>query len=554
MVATEFKMIAKTLHGLEDVLAQEIQALGGNNIEIGRRAVSFTGDKSLLYKANLSLRTALSILKPIHTFKAENTDELYDELSKIEWSEYMTPNQTFAIDSVVYSEVFKNSQFITYRTKDAIVDYFKEKTQERPTVVLKNPDIYINIHIAHNVVTLSLDSSGESLYKRGYRTIQTKAPINEVLAAGILLKAGWCGQSDLLDPMCGSGTFLIEAALIARNIAPGIYRQRFAFQAWQDYDEELFMHHFEDDSQERAFNFKIYGSDMLFDAVKITQKSIELAGLSKDIVLEQGRFENRPKPEQPLMIVMNPPYDKRLELQEPEEVYHMIGERLKHNYPGCKAWIIAHKTEHFDAIGLRPNSRTSLMNGSLECELRSYELFDGKRDDYKREKGKSFNERSKDFKPREKREDKFERPRRDNKPRRDRDSRPTRGGKSTDKKAFTRKPSNKEERIEHSRSGFELRKQRGSDGRRMDRAFGEKKGGFRKREGRDDKGGFRPKENSRSFNRGDRPQNERRPSANSKTSGNGRTLFMPMDRFRQQDGSLRPKNTRKDYDKDKSED
>lgn len=379
----QFKIIAKTLHHLEPVLAREIEALGGSDIEIGRRMVSFVGDKAMLYKANLRLRTALRVLKPVYTFKANNPDELYDALKAFRWESIMTSRQTFAIDTVVYSESFTHSKYVGYRTKDAIVDYFRELTGERPSVRLDNPDIYLNIHISHSEVTLSLDSSGESLHKRGYRDIQTDAPINEVLAAGILLMAGWDGQCDLIDPMCGSGTFLVEAALIARNIAPGIYRQGFAFERWPDYDRALFEELYNDDSGEREFEHHIYGSDLLPHAIKVAQHNVARAGMSRYITLEVLPLQERPAPSSPALIVMNPPYGERLKLTSAEAVYSMIGERLKHNFAGCTAWIIAYHPDHFNSIGLRHSSRTELMNGALDCELRSYELFAGKRDDYK---------------------------------------------------------------------------------------------------------------------------------------------------------------------------
>ena len=217
-----FEMVAKTLYGLEEILAGELLSLGANDIQIGRRMVSFTGDKEVLYKANFYCRTALRILKPIYHFKAKDADTVYKEVKKVKWENYMSLDKTFAIDSVIYSEDFNHSKFVAYRTKDAIVDYFMEKEQKRPSVRVNNPDLYINIHISHNDCTLSIDSSGESLHKRGYRVDQTEAPLNEVLAAGMILKTGWKGESNFVDPMCGSGTLLIEAAMIALNIAPGV--------------------------------------------------------------------------------------------------------------------------------------------------------------------------------------------------------------------------------------------------------------------------------------------------------------------------------------------
>ena len=236
----EFKMIAKTFKGLEEVLAGELVELGANNVQLERRAVSFTGDKRLLYRANLCLRTASRVLVPITTFKAGDADAVYEQVKQIDWAQYMTLQTGFQIDATVYSDTFRHSRYVTYRVKDAIVDWWNEKEGKRPNVKLSNPDLSLNVHIANETVTLSLDSSGESLHKRGYRVANTEAPINEALAAGMLLMAGWKGETDFYDLMCGSGTLLIEAALIAQNIAPGIFRKGFAFEKWADFDKELF--------------------------------------------------------------------------------------------------------------------------------------------------------------------------------------------------------------------------------------------------------------------------------------------------------------------------
>lgn len=383
MQPQRFQMIAKTLKSLEGVLAEELRNIDAEEIEVGKRMVSFWGNKATLYKANLRLRTALRILKPIYQFKAHNPDELYEALRRFDWSKVMRSSQTFSVDTTVYSDSFSHSKYVGYRTKDAIVDYFREKEGKRPSVSLDKPDIYFNVHISHTEVTLSLDSSGESLHKRGYKEYQTEASINEVLAAGILLMAGWKGQCDLLDPMCGSGTFLIEAALIAKNIAPGIYRKGFAFEHWLDFDEDLFRSLYEDDSAEREFNHTIYGSDILRDAIRISGRNVERAGMGKHIQLDILPFQNRPKPEVPILLVMNPPYGERIQLASAEDFYAMIGERLKHNYAGSTAWVIAYKSEHFNSIGLRPSSRLEVSNGALDCELRAYDLFDGKREEFK---------------------------------------------------------------------------------------------------------------------------------------------------------------------------
>lgn len=379
-----FEMVAKTLYGLEDVLAEELTALGANDIQIGRRMVSFTGNKELLYKANFCCRTALRILKPIYRFKAKDADTVYKEVKKVEWEKYISLEKTFAIDSVIYSEDFNHSKFVAYRTKDAIVDYFVEKYQKRPSVRVSNPDLYINIHISHNDCTLSIDSSGESLHKRGYRVNQTEAPLNEVLAAGMILKTGWKGESNFIDPMCGSGTLLIEAAMIALNIAPGIYRKEFAFEKWIDFDQELFDHIYNDESQEREFKFKCYGSDISQQAIDIAQENIRSAGLVKYIDLKVMPFQQYTEAPQPGILVTNPPYGERISSRDLLGLYNMIGERLKHVFTGYKAWILSYKDECFDKIGLRPSEKMKLMNGSLECEYRCFELFDGKNKDFKK--------------------------------------------------------------------------------------------------------------------------------------------------------------------------
>lgn len=383
-----FLMIAKTLDGLEDVLAIELDNIGAKNIEVGNRMVSFYGDKKLLYEANFRLRTALRIIKPILNFTASNPDELYEEMMAIQWEDYLNVDKTFSIDTVVYSSCFSHSKYVGYKAKDAIADYFKRKYNKRPSVKVDNPDIIFNVHISERNVTISIDSTGESLHKRGYRDVQTIAPINEVLAAGILLIAGWDGQTDFLDPMCGSGTFLIEAALIARNIAPGIYRNRYAFQKWDDYDSEMFEDIYNDESRERNFEHKIIGSDISSIAVEIASRNVARAGLKSIISVEKKSFNLREKPEKTTFIVTNPPYGERLKVKDIEALYSMIGERLKHNYQNCEAWIIAYKKEHFDFIGLKQKHRVKLMNGSLPCELRGYDLFEGSHKDFKKQGSK----------------------------------------------------------------------------------------------------------------------------------------------------------------------
>lgn len=379
-----FEMVAKTLYGLEEILAGELLALGANDLQIGRRMVAFTGDKELLYRANFCCRTALRVLKPIYHFKAKDADTVYKEVKKVEWEKYMSLDKTFAIDSVIYSDDFNHSKFVAYRTKDAIVDYFMEKYEKRPSVRVNNPDLYINIHISHNDCTLSIDSSGESLHKRGYRVDQTEAPLNEVLAAGMIMKTGWKGESNFVDPMCGSGTLLIEAAMIALNIAPGVHRKEYAFEKWVDFDQELFDRIYNDESKEREFNFKCYGSDISQQAIDISLENIRSAGVAKYVELKTLGLQQYTDAPQPGIMVTNPPYGERISTRDLLGLYTMIGERMKHVFMGYKVWILSYKDECFDKIGLRPSEKMKMINGSLDCEYRQYDIFEGKNKDYKK--------------------------------------------------------------------------------------------------------------------------------------------------------------------------
>ena len=381
-----YEMIAKTFQGLEEVLAQELTALGANDVQIGRRMVSFTGDKEMMYRANFALRTAIRVLKPIKHFEAKDADEVYEQVKAIPWEDYLDTNRSFAVDAVVYSEEFRHSMFVSYRVKDAIVDYFREKTGKRPNVRINKPDILLNIHIAQTTCTLSLDSSGESLHRRGYRQEAVEAPLNEVLAAGMLLLTGWHGECDLIDPMCGSGTIPIEAALIARNIAPGVFRQGYAFEKWPDFDADLFETIYNDDSQERPFNHKIYAYDNSPKAIAIAARNIKAAGVAKDITLKQQPFQQFERPAQRAIIVTNPPYGERISANDLLGLYAMIGERLKHEFTGNTAWILSYREECFEQIGLKPSTRIPLYNGALECEFRKYEIFEGRYREF-REKG-----------------------------------------------------------------------------------------------------------------------------------------------------------------------
>lgn len=381
-----YAMIAKTFQGLEEVLAEELTALGANDIEIGRRMVSFSGDKEMMYRANFCLRTAIRILKPIKQFDAKNADEVYNAVKAIEWDEFLDVQKTFAVDAVVFSNEFRHSKFVSYKVKDAIVDYFREKTGKRPSVRIHRPEISLNIHIAETKCTLSLDSSGESLHRRGYRQEAVEAPLNEVLAAGIILQTGWRGECDFIDPMCGSGTLPIEAALIARNIAPGVFRKEFAFERWVDFDQDLFEKIYNDDSEEKEFNHRIYAYDNSPGAIEIATQNIKSAGVAKEIELSLRPIQRFEQPEKPSIIVTNPPYGERISSNDLLGLYEVIGERLKHAFVGNTAWILSYREECFNQIGLKPSLKTPLYNGALECELRKYDIFDGKLKGYKEDR------------------------------------------------------------------------------------------------------------------------------------------------------------------------
>ena len=391
----EFEMIAKTFQGLEEVLAKELVALGANNVQIGRRMVSFTGDKAMMYKANFHLRTAVRILKPFLHFKATNADEVYEAVKAFDWEQYLDTTSTFSVDAVVYSEVFRHSKFVAYRVKDAIADYFNDKYGERPSVRLNNPDLIFHIHIAGEDCTLAFDSSGESLHRRGYRVETGRAPINEVLAAGMIMLTNWHGECDFIDPMCGSGTLPIEAALIARNIAPGVFRQGYAFEKWKDYDSALFKSIYEDDSAEREFKHKIYGYDVDGRMVACARRNVKSAMMNECIEIECRDIKDFEEHPEPAIMIVNPPYGERLVPEKLLQVYKDLGARLKHAFQGNVAWVISNNYDCFDQIGLKASARIPLYNGDLDCEFRKYELFQGKYKGFRNE----GNELKKDFSP-----------------------------------------------------------------------------------------------------------------------------------------------------------
>lgn len=367
----------KTFFGLEPVLAEEIKKLGGKNVEIKTRAVNCEGDLGFLYKINYSARTAVKILVPIYEFKAFNEHKFYDKLLKFNWDEFMDVNQSFAIDATVHSERFTHSQFMTLKMKDAIVDFFRTKYKQRPNVEPKNPDIKFNLHIDRDFVTVSLDSSGDPLFKRGYRKEQGEAPINEVLASGMLQIAGWDGKGNFLDPMCGSGTILIEAAMIAMELPAQIFRKKFAFQNWKNYDEELFQKIKEFRiNRVKEFEGKIVGYDIDARMLNAAKINIEAAEMEDVIEVKKQNFFESKKELFPLLMVFNPPYDERISIKF-DEFYKKIGDTFKTNYPNTLAWLISSDLEAVKKIGLRPSRKVKLYNGKLETRFLQYEMYEG---------------------------------------------------------------------------------------------------------------------------------------------------------------------------------
>jgi putative N6-adenine-specific DNA methylase len=371
-------MIAKTLFGFEEILAKELQQLGAQEVQLGTRMVSFVGDKGFMYKANLALRTALKILKPIYHFRATNETSLYKGIQGIDWSKYMNSNQTFVIDTTVHSENFKHTQFVAQKCKDAIVDQFKDKYGQRPSVDKDYPDVRINIHIDRDQCSVSLDSSGASLHQRGYKTATNIAPINEVLAAGMLLLSGWDGSSDFLDPMCGSGTILAEAAMIACNIPANINRKEFAFEKWSDWDNDLFDQIVNSLMKKtKEFHYTITGYDKAPSAVMKAKDNIRNANLDDYIkISERNFFETEKENKGPLHMVFNPPYGERLDIHL-ERFYREIGDTLKQSYPNTNAWFITANLDALKFVGLKPSRKIKLFNGKLETRFAKYEMYEG---------------------------------------------------------------------------------------------------------------------------------------------------------------------------------
>ena len=373
-----FEMVAKTLFGFEELLENELRQLGAQNIKKGVRNVRFTGDKGFMYKCNMGLRTAIKILKPILQFKVKDENELYKKIKDIAWEKYIDVDATLAVSATLSGDIFTHSQYIALKTKDAIVDRFRDLTGKRPNIDLRFPDLKIDVHIDRKRCSVSLDSSGESLHKRGYKIATNIAPINEVLAAGLLLLSGWDGQSHFMDPMCGSGTILIEAAMIACNIPPNLMRSEFAFERWKDWDVNLY-ETIENSllSKTRNFHHKIMGFDKSLSAIRKANENIKNAHLEEFVYIKhEDFFKTQKGREAHLHMLFNPPYGERLEL-DMETFYGKIGSTLKHSYAGTTAWFITSNLEALKHVGLKTSRKIKLYNAKLESRLVRYDMYSG---------------------------------------------------------------------------------------------------------------------------------------------------------------------------------
>ena len=374
--------IAKTFAGLENVLAKELSDLGAKEIKTLRRGVQFTGDKKLLYETNYLCRTALRIIKPIATFKALNEEQLYNEIGKTDWSEYMGLHNTFSIDGITSYSNITHSKYLALKTKDAIVDQFREKFGKRPNVDTDNPDLSINVRIFKNECTVSLDSSGESLHKRGYRIATGPAPLNEVLAAGLIQLSGWKADTNLIDPMCGSGTIPIEAALFACNIPAGFFREDYALKKWKDFDAELWEKvKNQAIENKKEFKYEIWGSDWSGRILSTAKENVASAGLENEIILRTSFFDDVEPLKDGGFIITNPPYGERIKTHDIKNLYKGIGDSLKQKYSGFTAWVLSGNMEALKFVGLRPSRNIIVFNGPLECRFAKFEIYSGSKKD-----------------------------------------------------------------------------------------------------------------------------------------------------------------------------
>ncbi len=377
----DFRLIAKTIFGLEEVLANELKKLGAREVEEHNRAVSFVGDKGMIYKSNLCLRTALRILVPINQFEVSNEDTLYEGIKAINWEDYMDVDDTLAIDCTLNTHLFNHSQYISQKAKDTIADQFREKHNKRPSVDLDKPTLRIQIHIYNTTCSVALDSSGESLHKRGYRDKTNLAPINEVLAAGLVLLTGWTRHNTFIDPMCGSGTILIEAALIAANIPPGYYKEDFGFMRWQRYlafDEALWNTIYEAAiGRISSETPKILGGEISHHVARKGKENVKLAKVEDMVHIRECDIAAFEAPEGSGVVIINPPYGERMDKDDINALYKSIGDTFKQRFSGYDCWVISSNMEALKHIGLRPSRKIPIYNGQLECRFMKYEMYRG---------------------------------------------------------------------------------------------------------------------------------------------------------------------------------
>lgn len=395
-----FKMVGKTMMGLESILADELRECGATNIELLNRAVAFEGDMRTLYRANYTCRTALAILKPFAEFEANNDQELYNQVNAIRWEKIMDVDSTFMIDSATSGEIFTHSYYAALKTKDAIVDRFRKMFGRRPSIDTENAEFKYNLHIAGNKVTLLMNSSGDSLHKRGYRQAVGIAPINEVLAAGMIKLSGWKCDCHFMDPMCGSGTLLIEAAMLANNIPAQYYRgDKFGFVNWKEFNLGEWKRVKTEENRKIGqgdFDYEIWGNDIDRQVLQQAEKNLEFAKLHKDVMLYQGSFEDQEPPEGRCMIITNPPYGERIKVEDLNSMYSKLGDTFKRLYgPGREVWLITSDFEAMKHIGLKPSAKIPLLNGSLDCRFMKFELFDGSHKDFKASEAASKKEADK---------------------------------------------------------------------------------------------------------------------------------------------------------------
>lgn len=377
-----FKLVAKTITGLEDILAEELEQLGATKITKLRRGVEFYGDQELMYKANYWLRTAINILKPIKSFPVKTPEELYDAVRSVEWMKIFDIGNTISVNASAYNSELNHTKYIAQKTKDAVVDYFRYKFGQRPDVDTVEADIQLYVHISNNHCELSLNSSGNPLFKRGYRQKVGIAPLNEVLAAGMIMLSGWDKKSNFIDPMCGSGTLAIEAAMMAMNLPAGFYRQNYSFMHWSDYSRRTWSEIKEKAfDEQKDFEAEIWASDISPKSIDFAMTNIQFAKLHKDITVKQIDIANLKLPEGKGVIVINPPYGERIRTKDISELYRTIGDSLKFNFVGYDAWVISSDLEALKLIGMRPNKRYNLQNGALQCKYNGYKIYKGSKKD-----------------------------------------------------------------------------------------------------------------------------------------------------------------------------